>query len=194
MLLGLESVIPNKTDKKIVRIDGILYEYSVARAKKDKRDNNKQVEKAEYYLKNPSKVMKRSKFLSNDGKKSFTINRAIIEKHRLLEGIKGYKTSINDLDNKLLITRYKDLWRVEQSFRIAKSDLEARPIYHRLESSIKYHLLIVFVALCLTRVIEREKGVTIKRVTDELKDRWTIALKDIISGNTFDVLLDKKPH
>ena len=144
MLLGLESVIPNKTDKKIVRIDGILYEYSVARAKKDKRDNNKQVEKAEYYLKNPSKVMKRSKFLSNDGKKSFTINRAIIEKHRLLEGIKGYKTSINDLDNKLLITRYKDLWRVEQSFRIAKSDLEARPIYHRRENSIEYHILIVF--------------------------------------------------
>ena len=88
--------------------------------------------------------MKRSKFLSYDGKKNFTLNKTIIEKHRLLEGIKGYKTNLNNIDDKLLVARYKDLWRVEQSFRIAKSDLEARPIYHRKKSSIECHILIVF--------------------------------------------------
>ena len=184
----------NQTDKKIIKKDNILYEYSIKRAKKDKRDNDRQVEKAEYYLRNPSKVMKRSKFLSNDTLKSFTLNNRLIEKNRLLEGIKGHKTNIDNLDNKLLIARYKDLWRVEQSFRIAKSDLEARPIYHRRKNSIEYHILIVFTALCMARIIEMEKGESIKKVTDDLKDRWTITLVDKISGNSLKIELNNKPH
>jgi len=184
----------NKIDKKIFRKENILYEYSIKRAKKDKHDNDKQIEKAQYYLKNPSKVMKRSKFLSNDKLKNFTLNQTLIEKNRLLEGIKGYKTNIDNLDNRLLITRYKDLWRVEQSFRIAKSDLEARPIYHRRKNSIEYHILIVFTALCIARVIEMEKGESIKKVTDDLKDRWAITLVDEISGNSLRIEVNNKPH
>lgn len=184
----------NRTDKKTIRQDSILYEYSEKRAKKDKANNDKQIEKANYFLKNPSKVMKRSQFLANNSKKQFRLNEALIEKHRLLEGIKGYKTNIHNLNAELLIARYKDLWRIEQSFRIAKSDLEARPIYHRKESSIRYHILIVFVALCMARVIEAEKGESIKKVMEDLKDKWTIILNDEISGNSLKILLDKKPH
>lgn len=184
----------NQTDRKIIRQDDILFDYSAKRAKKDKADNDKQLKKANYYLKNPSKVMKRSKFLSNEGRKTFKLNEAIIEKHRLLEGIKGYKTNIKNLSEELLIARYKDLWKIEQSFRIAKTDLEARPIYHRKKSSIEYHILIVFVALCMGKVIELEKGESIRKVMDELKDKWTIILKDEISGNSLKILLDKKPH
>lgn len=184
----------NKTDKKIIKQDGILYEYSVSRAKKDKSDNDKAINKADYYLKNPAKVLKRSKFLASTGKKSFVLNAKLVEKQRLLEGIKGYRTNITDVSAELLIARYKDLWKIEQAFRIAKSDLEARPIYHRKEESIKYHILIVFVALCMTRVIEKEKGASINKVMDDLKDKWTITLKDEISGNTLNVLVDKKPH
>ena len=128
------------------------------------------------------------------GKKNFTLNKTIIEKHRLLEGIKGYKTNLNNIDDKLLVARYKDLWRVEQSFRIAKSDLEARPIYHRKKSSIECHILIVFVALCMTKVIEMEKEASIKKVMDDLRDKWTITLIDEISGNSLKILLNNKPH
>jgi transposase len=184
----------NKTDKKIIRLGDVLYEYSAKRAKKDKADTDKQIEKANYYLKNPSKVMRRTQFLANNGSSEFTLNEALIERHRKLEGIKGYKTNITDVPENLLIARYKDLWKIEQSFRIAKSDLEARPIYHRKETSIKYHILIVFVALCMARVVEMEKGESIQKVTDELKDKWTITLKDEISGNSLKILLDKKPH
>ena len=183
-----------KVDKKVIRVGNILYEYSVKRAKKDKADTDKHIEKANYYLKNPSKVMRRSQFLASNEKQEFTLNETLIERHRMLEGIKGYKTNITNVEENLLITRYKDLWRIEQSFRIAKSDLEARPIYHRKETSIKYHILIVFVALCMTRVIEKEKQESIRKVTDDLKDKWTITLKDEISGNSLKILLDKKPH
>jgi len=138
--------------------------------------------------------LRRSRFLASSGKKSFILNEQLIEKQRILEGIKGYKTNITDVSDELLVVRYKDLWKIEQSFRMAKSDLEARPIYHRLEISIKYHVLVVFVALCMARVIETDKGKSVKQVMDELKDKWTITLKDEISGNSLNILLDKKPH
>ncbi|MFQ5452603.1 MAG: transposase, partial [Candidatus Zixiibacteriota bacterium] len=121
-------------------------------------------------------------------------NESLIEKHRLIEGIKGYKTNIKHLSKELLISRYRDLWKIEQLFRIAKTDLEIRPIYHRKESSIGYHILIVFVALCMGKAIELESGKSIRKVMDELKDRWTITLKDEISGNSLKIALDKKPH
>jgi transposase len=184
----------NKEDKKILREDAIIYEYSTKRAAKDKSDTDKAIEKANFYLRNPAKVLKRSVFLSSNDKKHFTLNDALIEKHRLLEGIKGYRTNIKGIPERLLVDRYKDLWRIEQSFRIAKSDLEARPIYHRKENSVQYHILIVFMALCMARVIETKKGESLKKVTDELKDKWALLLKDEISGNTLKVYLDKNPH
>ena len=108
----------------------------------------------------------------------------------MLEGVKGYQTNVQDSTDRLLVDRYQDLWRIEQSFRIVKSDLEIRPVYHRREISIKAHVLIVFMALCLSRVIELETGKSVKRVMDELKDKWTITLTDDISGNTLDITLD----
>ena len=184
----------NRENGKVIKLGNVIYQYLLARAKKDKRDNDKQIEKAKYYLSNPAKIFKRSKFLSHSSKNKFQLNKALVEKYRLLEGIKGYRTNIDDLSPELLIKRYKDLWRIEQSFRIAKSDLEARPIYHRKKNSIEYHFLIVFVALCMTKVIEIKEGKSIKKVVEDLKNRWTIILKDEISGNRLKLKLNKKPH
>lgn len=184
----------NQTDGNIIRQEDTLFEYSIKRYKKDKYENDKQLKKAEYYMSNPSKVIKRSKFLSYVGNKSFKLNESIVEKCRLLEGIKGYKTSIKDINGEILISRYRDLWKIEQLFRIAKSDLELRPIYHRKKESIECHILIVFVALCMGKVIEIEKGLSIRKVMDELRDKWTITIKDEISGNSLQLLLNDKPH
>ena len=183
-----------ESEQKIVRHAATLYEYSARRAKKDKADNDKQVERAKYYLNHPGQVTRRATFVVQVGKKEYRLNQTLIEKHRLLEGIKGYKTNITNLREDLLVARYKDLWKIEQSFRIAKSDLEARPIYHRKETSIKYHILIVFVALCMARAIESESGKTVRQVMDELRDNWTLTLTDEISGNSLKVRLDKKTH
>jgi transposase len=184
----------HESEQKIIRRATTLYEYSARRAKKDKADNDKQIERANYYQNHPGKVIPRAKFVTHVGKKEFRLNQTLIEKHRLLEGIKGYKTNITNLKEDLLVARYKDLWRIEQSFRIAKSDLEARPIYHRKEISIKYHILIVFVALCMARAIESEAGKSVKQVMDDLRDNWTLTLTDEISGNSLKIQLDKTTH
>lgn len=184
----------NQIDGMVTRENNIIYEYSIRRAKKDKIDNDKQLKKAHDLITNPSRSIIRSKFLSPISKKTLTLNQKTVDKYRLLEGIKGYRTNVTDTDDHLLIDRYKDLWHVEESFRIAKSDLEVRPIYHRRKNAIDYHLLIVFVALCLIRVIEREKRKSIKKIVVDLKDMWTITLKDEISGNSIKVIVNQKPH
>lgn len=184
----------NKTNGRSIKQDNVIYEYSTKRARKDKADNDKQVKKAEYLRDHPAQVNRRSSFLLPTGKSTFSLNQEIIDKYRLLEGIKGCKTNIDNISNELLISRYKDLWRVEQSFRIAKSDLQARPIYHRKQDPINYHLLIVFMALCLSRVMEQEKQQSIKKIVEELKDVWTITIKDEISGNSMKLIDDRKPH
>lgn len=179
---------------KTVKSGKTIYEYSSKRASKDKADNDKKLKKALYLLNHPAKIFKRSVFLTGTGKKDLRLNETLIEKYRLLEGIKGYTTNITQIPDKLLIKRYHDLWKVEQAFRIAKSDLAARPIYHRKRQSIEYHILIVFVALCMGKVIELTQGRSLQKVVAELKDTWTVTLYDEISGNTLEIMLEHKPH
>jgi hypothetical protein len=67
---GVQSIAEslNQTDKKMICQGGVLYEYSLTRAKKDKVDNDHQVEKALYCLKHPATVFRKSKFITTDGK------------------------------------------------------------------------------------------------------------------------------
>ena len=69
---------------------------------------------------------------------------------RQSQGIKTYLTN-TDLSNQAVINRYRNLWTIENSFRITKSDLKARPIFHRLDEAIRLHLIIVFGALAITK-------------------------------------------
>jgi hypothetical protein len=61
-------------------------------------------------------------------------------------GLKGYVTNISadTFNGERVVAAYHDLYQVERSFRMAKSDLAARPIFHRLRDSIEAHLTIVF--------------------------------------------------
>lgn len=172
----------------------LICDYSQKRANKDRNDRRKQLIKAQYQIDHPDKVKRRTRFIIEESKTTVRLNQELVKKDILREGIKGYCTNLEYTESSLIVARYKDLWRVENSFRMAKSDLEARPIYHRKKTSIEYHILIVFVALCIAKVIEIEKGKSIKQVTDDLKDKWTITLKDEISGNSLKVLVNNKPH
>lgn len=80
----------------------------------------------------------------------------MIEKRKLLLGIKGYCTDLSqqDLSIEKVIEHYHYLWRIEQSFRMSKSDLQTRPIFHRKHDAIQSHVLICLVALMLEKYLE----------------------------------------
>ncbi len=86
-------------------------------------------------------------------------------------GIKGYYTDLDeqDLPTNMVIERYHELYRVEQAFRVAKSDLETRPIFHFKDEPIKLHLLICFLALTISKHIEIKTGLSIRRFITEAK-------------------------
>lgn len=144
--------------------------FSMTRFRKDKREMEKQITKAEAALKDPSKI-KRMKFIRPSGKSIYQINAALIEKQQLLLGIKGYYTNLPsaEVDNDAIIKHYHNLWHVEQAFRMAKSDLQIRPIYHFKEHSIKTHVLICFMALAVSKYLELKTGRSIKAIVKMLK-------------------------
>jgi transposase len=76
-----------------------------------------------------------------------------------------------------VIGAYHRLFEIEKSFRMAKSDLAARPIYHRTRDSIEAHLTIVFAALALSRWIEHQTGWSIRKFVKTTRRCRTIEIQ-----------------
>lgn len=166
--------------------NGILIcSYSKRRAVKDRKDRLKQIAKAKKYLESSKTILRKPRFLTEVKESSYALNEELIKKDELMDGIKGYYTNLKDLKDELVIQRYKDLWRIEKAFRIAKSDLLARPIFHFKKQNIKAHILIVFVALCISKSIELQSGLSIQKVKEEILKILDIEFTDKITGKTF---------
>ncbi|MHB1449923.1 MAG: IS1634 family transposase [Bellilinea sp.] len=144
----------------------VIYQYRAKRAALDLRNIEKQITKAKKALSGQIPTH-RTKFITVKAR-SKQLNQKLIDKARALAGIKGYVTNLNMPDEDV-IAYYHQLFRVEASFRMAKSDLRARPIYHRKRDSIEAHLTIVLAALAISRNIEYQTGVSIKQFVKTLR-------------------------
>lgn len=138
----------------------VIYQYRAKRAALDLRNINKQVAKAKKALSGQIPA-NRTKFLTIKAK-SKHLNQKLIDKARTLAGIKGYVTNL-DIPDEEVISYYHQLFQIEATFRMAKSDLRARPIYHHNRDAIEAHLTIVLAALAISRNIEYQKGISIKQ-------------------------------
>ena len=106
-----------------------------------------------------------------------SVNRALEAKNRALAGIKGYITNLENPEPTHVIGAYSRLLQAEKSFRMAKSDLAARPIFHHTRESIEAHLTIVFAALAVSRWIENATGWSIKRFVTTARRYRTIQIQ-----------------
>ena len=95
-----------------------------------------------------------NKFLKLTGKVSIEIDDAKIVQAARWDGLKGYITNTHLPPDKI-ITNYGQLWRIERAFRISKTDLRIRPMYHRLRRRIEAHVLVAFVAYTIYKELER---------------------------------------
>lgn len=89
---------------------------------------------------------------------------------RQLAGLKGYVTNLPlaTMDGASVIAAYHDLWHVEQSFRMTKSDLRARPVFHHQRDAIEPHLTVVFAALAVARHLQDTTGTSVKKTVQTL--------------------------
>jgi transposase len=162
----------------------LLCDFSFKRYQKDKREMEKQIAKAKKLLLE-KKVLKRTKFIKNVKETEQALNTDLVEKTKMLLGVKGYYTNLTNTDNTTIINHYHSLWHVEKAFRIAKSDLEARPIFHHKKESIEVHILIVFISLCMAKSIELLTNLSIKKVKDMIWDIVDIEFTDTPTGKSF---------
>ena len=164
----------------------LICDFSSKRYKKELIDLNRLVQKAEELVTKQTLATK-VKFIKRVSKEKIELNTTLIEKRKLLLGIKGYCTDLpeDQLPSQQVIERYHHLWRVEQSFRMSKFDLAARPIYHQKEDAIKSHVLICFVALIIEKYLELSTKMSLRNIRQLVWDITESHIRDTITKETF---------
>jgi transposase len=152
---GESSIVQKDTYSKII------ISYSDKRAAKDKHNRQRGLQKLEKQIRS-GKLTKAhinnrgyNKYLKLEGKVKISIDNTKIEDAGKWDGLKGYITN-TDLTKDEIIENYGHLWRIEKAFRISKTDLQIRPIYHRLKHRIEAHICIAFVAYKIYKELERQ--------------------------------------
>jgi Transposase DDE domain len=159
----------------------IYYQYRHDRARRTLRGIDEQVRKAEQAVAGNAPV-KRNRFIQLSGG-TRSVNRDLEDKARALAGLKGYITNLRTCPDgtpvtaEFVIGAYHQLFQIEKSFRMAKSDLQARPVYHHLRDSIEAHLTIVFAALAVSRWIETITGWSIRKFVKTARRYRTVEIQ-----------------
>ena len=136
----------------------LIVEFKEDRAKKDAAEREKTIEKLKLRLDEGKPVVRKSKYLSFKDKalEVLGIDKDKIAKDKKFDGLKTYLTNLsNSLSSTEIINQYKNLWQVEKAFRMAKSDLKERPVFHWIKNRIEAHLLICFAALLVIKETEK---------------------------------------
>ena len=196
-LANLKESLIHTIDKDLERVDGksirlhnLIVDYSSKRYLKDKAELEKQVNRAKLKMNVQTEKIANIKYLKNDKAHQY-LNQELIDKNTKLLGLKGYVTNLTKESNEEIITYYRNLVKIEHAFRIAKSDLEARPIYHHKEESIKNHMLICFAALAMSVYLEIKNKSSIAKVVEVLKSVTDAKILNKISN---EVVLDRAPN
>ena len=154
-----------KADHQMVEYDKgngqrLLVGYTEERARKDAYNREKGIRRLEKAYRRGTltkdNINKRgyNKFLKMEGDVKVTINYEKLEKDVKWDGLKGYLTNTNIPVNDVYAA-YHNLWHVERAFRISKSKIEIRPMFHFTRRRIEAHVCICFVALKVYKELER---------------------------------------
>ena len=98
-----------------------------------------------------------NKYLTLTGEVSIAIDYEKYNADKIWDGLKGYVTNTSLTRNKV-IENYGQLWNIEKAFRISKTDLRIRPIYHRLRNRVEAHICVCFAAYSVYKELERVLG------------------------------------
>ncbi|MCF8295935.1 MAG: IS1634 family transposase [Saprospiraceae bacterium] len=169
------------TPREITYPNGrLIITYSSKRAHNDKKNREKGLKRLEKRVKS-GKLSKKhinnrgyNKYLKLTGDVSISIDYEKYAADGVWDGLKGYVTNTKLSKNKV-IENYKQLWHVEKAFRISKTDLRIRPVYHRLKRRIEAHICICFSAYAIYKELERllkQNNINLspEKAIDEIKE------------------------
>jgi transposase len=138
----------------------LIVQYSEQRAKKDEHNRRRGLKRLEKQIKS-GKLTKASlnnrgynKYLKMKGEISVEIDMDKFDLDQRWDGLKGYKTNCDLMPNEI-ISNYRNLWQIEKAFRMSKTDLRIRPVFHRLKRRIEAHICLSFTAYAVYKELER---------------------------------------
>lgn len=139
--------------------ENLLITYSPKRAQKDRAERERLITKARLLLANKSYITASNKrggkkYLRSWKEVDWVLDEEAIKKDEMFDGYYAIQTSERNLTPQDILKAYHTLWRIEESFRIMKTTLEVRPIFHWTEPRIKGHFVICFLAFLLERTLE----------------------------------------
>lgn len=185
----LAQPLSNGAFMVIQKTDGLrlVVSYSDKRARKDLQNRKRGLKRLEKNLKKgkltKSHINNRgyNKYLRLEGDIKIEIDYEKFSKDSQWDGLKGYLTNTT-LSAKELIDNYNQLWQIEKAFRISKTDLKIRPIYHRNRNRIEAHICIAFAAYTIYKEVERrlyEKKLPLSpaRVAELTKTMYSINMR-----------------
>jgi hypothetical protein len=137
----------------------IICTWSESRAKKDKAKREEKVQKAKKMLTQPSNIEKKAKryFIKNTGENKYELDKEKIEQQARFDGFKAIATNA-DVSPQLALEKYKDLYKIEQSFRSFKSYFETRPMFHWTDTRIEGHIVLCYISFCLLTFLQNKCG------------------------------------
>jgi len=139
----------------------LIVSYSIQRAKKDKYNREKGLRRLKQKIQS-GKITKEhinnrgyNKFLILNNEVSVRLDESKIQEDEKWDGLKGYITNHKTFTAEETIANYNHLWKIEKAFRISKTDLRIRPVFHRKRDRIEAHICIAFAAYAIYKELER---------------------------------------
>ena len=158
----LELNIGENGSGEIQKEDGVrlVVTHSSHRAKKDEYSRTKGLQRLEAKIRGGKMTKQQinnrgyNKYLKLEGEIDISIDYDKIPEDKRWDGLKGYLTNTN-LTADEIVKNYTNLWQIEKAFRISKTDLKVRPVFHRVRRRIEAHVCIAFVAYAIYKDLER---------------------------------------
>ena len=169
---------------KKVRIDEkqVIF-WSADYDKRAKAERAEAVAKAQKIVENPGLYGNYGshKYIKNGNGKNLVFDEARLAEEEKLDGYYAIVTSELDKSDEEIIEIYRGLWKIEESFKVTKSDLEARPVYLSREVHIMAHFMVCFVSLVILRLLEQKLGVGASAIAESLRNANCL----LITENTY---------
>ncbi len=162
-----------------------IWAYSAKRARRDQKTLYAQEARAKAVVAG-ERAAKSTRFVKTHAGDR-VLDEVSLARAQSLVGLKGYVTNLDvtAMPAAEVIAKYHDLWHVERSFRMSKTDLEARPMFHHTREAIEAHLTIVFTALAVAHCIQERSGLAIANIIKQLRPLRSAAITINGTSQTF---------
>ncbi len=136
----------------------VIGTYSQKRANHDQHERQRRIAKAEHLLVHTDELQRKAGryFLKRSGDTTYELDKQRIEEAARYDGFLAIATNATELQPEEVIERYKDLYKIEQSFRTFKTYLETRPMFHWTDARIQGHLCMCYISFCLLNRLQQQ--------------------------------------